>query len=84
MSITGNYFDMQTLIDAISKARKESKNQKWIFVQANVGTRCVEVKTFGHTYLQIYRIDGKQQELPPMDCNVGKFNAALLQPWLAA
>jgi hypothetical protein len=56
---------------------------KWIFYAGTVAGRNVELKTYGASYLQIFRIDGIRQELPAMDCKVSVWKNAILSAFTA-
>jgi hypothetical protein len=64
-----------------AKALKAWRGSGWIFFRGKVTGRQVELKTYNHTYVQIYRIDGANQHLPGMDCKVSDFNAAIAKPF---
>ncbi len=65
--------------DAFTAALKSwrLKGKAWIFYSGRVCGAHVELKTYGHTYLQIFRINGANQHLSPMDCKVKDFDAAI-------
>jgi hypothetical protein len=62
---------------ALNKQRL-SNTQQWIYFSGNVSGKPVQLKTFGHSYLQKFSIDGLNQVLPPMDCKVSTWKAAIL------
>jgi len=67
--------------DEFAKALKSWRGAGWIFFRGNVAGKSVELKTYNHTYMQIYRIDGQNQHLSNMDCKVSEFNTAIAAPF---
>ena len=67
--------------EAFAKAVKLWRGHGWVFYSGTVAGRKVQLKTYNHTYMQIYRIDGLNAHLSPMDCTVGAFSAALALPF---
>lgn len=49
----------------------------WIMYRGKVAGKLVELKTYRHTYMQIFRADGFNKNLAPMDCSVKQFNEAI-------
>ena len=78
MTITETFANDQDFLAAINAARLR-KRQQWIFYSGIVGGHVVELKTFGHTYLQRFTINGLCPNLPPMDCKVGEWKRAITQ-----
>ena len=77
-----NHATVADFVKELDAERRATGNKKWIFASCTVAGRKVELKTYGHTYLQIYRVDGRNQELPPMDCKVATWKAAINQPFI--
>jgi hypothetical protein len=72
-----------TTFDEFAKALKRWRGSGWIFFSGQVEGRYVELKTWNHTYMQIYRLDGANQHLSPIDCKVSAFNLAIARPFVA-
>lgn len=72
--------DFETF-DTFARALKCWRGKGWVFFRGCVAGRLVELKTYNHTYLQIYRVDGVNQHLSAMDCKVSDFNAAIAAPF---
>jgi hypothetical protein len=72
----GAFLTIEAFMASLKKWRGAGKH--WIFYAGTVQGNEVRLKTYGHTYLQIFTVDGMSQRLPPMDCRVSAFNAAIL------
>ena len=75
--IEQNFETIATFMKALKVWRGNGKS--WLAYRGQVCGKLVELKTYGHTYLQIFRVDSANKTLPPMDCKVGQFNAAILK-----
>jgi len=62
-------------------ALKSWRGKGWIFYSGNVVGKHVELKTYNHTYMQIFRVNGRNCHLSAMDCKVSEFNNALELPF---
>lgn len=62
-------------IAALNKHRLAHKG-KWLAFAGTVAGKRVEVKTFGHSYLQILNVDGIRHG-GAMDLNVGGWKAVI-------
>lgn len=73
------YEDTFTTVEAFMKALKawRGNGKHWIFYAGTVQGMEVRLKTYGHTYLQIFTVNHAPRSLPPTDCNVTTFNAAI-------
>ena len=65
--------------EAFEKALKtwRGAGKQWILYSGMVAGKHVELKTYGHTYCQILRVNGANKHIPPMDCKVSVFNEAI-------
>jgi hypothetical protein len=76
MTIEANYPDAASFIAALNKVRLDNP-QQWIFYTGTVADKTVSLKTYGHTYLQQFTIDGAAQKTPSMDCKVSAWKLAI-------
>lgn len=80
MLIQQDHTTVDEFFGALNRTRL-AHPQKWIFFDGMVAGKHVELKTFGASYLQIYRIDGISQVMPGMDCKVSLWKSAILAPF---
>ena len=71
-----NSDDFET-IEAFGQSLKQWRGKGWIFYSGSVAGMEVRLKTYNHTYMQIFSVDGMNCRLSPMDCKVSDFNAAI-------
>ena len=76
-----SYLDTFATFEEFARAVKKWRGQGWIFYAGEVAGRQVRLKTYNHTYMQIYRVDDVNQRLSPMDCKVRDFEDALTAPF---
>jgi len=69
----------EEFIKAANDARKLYKGQ-WFILQGVIGVRPIAIKNY-NTYLQIYRIDGRNYGSGAMDMPVAKWNEELQRGW---
>lgn len=72
-----NFTDAKQFVDALNKARLENRH-KWIVYVGMVCDRKVEIKTYDHTYLQIFKVDGLNDP-PAMDIKVTVWKNYILE-----
>jgi hypothetical protein len=71
-----NFDSAQEFVAELNKARLQNKKQ-WLTYRGSVAGKLVEIKTYGATYLQIFRIDGINQKLPCIDCTISEWKNAI-------
>jgi hypothetical protein len=81
MTITDTFPTVDAFYKALNAVRL-AKSEQWIFVESMVADRYVILKTYGHTYLQRYAVDGVSQRLPAMDCKVSEWKQAIFAPFV--
>ncbi len=69
------FADADSFVAAINKARL-AVGKAWFTFVGTVNGKSVAMKSYGHTYLQILKVDGLDNA-PPMDTNVGDWKAAI-------
>lgn len=80
MTLNDTYQTGEQFLAALNEARR-GRNGQWILFSGTVAGRSVQLKSYGASYLQIYRVDGANQRLPPMDCKVSQWKEAVLAPF---
>jgi hypothetical protein len=72
-----NYDDPNEFVKAVNAERLKNK-KKWLQYVGQVNGKQVSIKTFDHSYLQIFKIDGIDHA-PPMDTTVTAWKKHMLK-----
>ena len=56
-----------------------ARRQSWIYFNGTVAGARVELKTWSYTYLKVFRVDGQNKTLSPMDCTATLWATTILK-----